>query len=64
MNPGRPRPPFPKRRSQVHRAQGLALRSASVILATAKKAICIPSNIPTTDIKPKKKMTATADGTP
>merc|ERR1719148_385861 len=55
MNPGKLRPPLANRTSQVFLAQSDFPRSSSGILATAKKAICIPSSIPTTAIKPKKK---------
>merc|ERR1712061_373023 len=63
MKPGRLWPSPWKSTSQVAFAHDDLLRSSSVILATAKKAICIPSSIPTTDIKPKKRMTAITFGT-
>mmetsp|Transcript_12142 Transcript_12142/g.25063 ORF Transcript_12142/g.25063 Transcript_12142/m.25063 type:complete len:222 (+) Transcript_12142:504-1169(+) len=64
MKPGKLRPSPSKRRSQVFLAQEDLERSSSVIRATAKKAICIPSSIPTIDMKKKKRMIVSQLGTP
>ena len=62
MNPGKFLPSPSNNTSQVRFAQGDLERSSSVILETAKKAICIPSSIPTTAMNAKNKMTETIIG--
>merc|ERR1719223_903893 len=59
MNPGRFSPLPLKRRSQVLRPKKEVPRSLAGSLATAKKAICIPSSMPTIAMKKKNRKTET-----
>mmetsp|Transcript_10746 Transcript_10746/g.12255 ORF Transcript_10746/g.12255 Transcript_10746/m.12255 type:complete len:257 (+) Transcript_10746:130-900(+) len=64
INPGRFLPPFLKRHSHVRKAMGDSPRSLLGILATVKKAICIPSRRPMALIKTKKRTNPTIAGRP
>ena len=62
MNPGKFSPAPLKRSSHVLRPKKEVPRSLAGSLATAKKAICIPSSIPTMHMKKKKRKTFTPLG--
>mmetsp|Transcript_27230 Transcript_27230/g.31234 ORF Transcript_27230/g.31234 Transcript_27230/m.31234 type:complete len:257 (-) Transcript_27230:815-1585(-) len=64
IKPGRFFPPFLKRHSHVRKAMGDSPRSLLGILATVKKAICIPSRRPMALIKTKKRTNPTIAGRP
>mmetsp|Transcript_1367 Transcript_1367/g.3118 ORF Transcript_1367/g.3118 Transcript_1367/m.3118 type:complete len:143 (+) Transcript_1367:845-1273(+) len=63
MNPGRFSPLPLNKRSHVFFPKKEVPRSSAGSLATAKKAICIPSSIPTIAMKKKKRNTETPLGT-